>query len=295
MELLDKLLDAPPPDTLAVAVMQNDRLVATRYADGVGPDSPLISWSMAKSVTHALVGILVRQGRLDIHAPADVPEWADPADPRHAITVDQLLRMSSGLQFVEDYVDAGVSDVIEMLFGSGQQDMAHFAASFPLAHPPEAVWNYSSGTTNIVSRIVGAVVGDMAGFIQTELFDRLGMASATARYDGVGTFVGSSYVYATAEDFLRFGRLYLRDDPAILPAGWIDYARTPTPKSDDLTYGAHWWIAPGTEGTFYAQGYEGQYLFVVPSRELLALRLGKTPAEARPALEAWLAEMIEVL
>ncbi|MHB8467600.1 MAG: serine hydrolase domain-containing protein [Acidimicrobiales bacterium] len=283
------LLDHPPPDTLAAAVMRGDRLIAEYYGPDSGPDTPLLSWSMAKSITQALVGILVRQGRLDVHAPADVPEWADPADPRHAITLDQLLRMSSGLRFVEDYVDAGVSDVIEMLFGSGQHDVGAFAASFPLDHPPDQVWNYSSGTTNIISRAIGGLV-DMRSFMQTELFDPLAMTSASAGFDAAGTFVGSSYVYATAVDFLRFGRLYLRDDPRVLPAGWIDYARAPTPGSDG-TYGAHWWVGEGD--TFYAQGYEGQYLYVVPSLDLLVVRLGKTPAEGRPAVEDWIAGVID--
>ena len=285
---LDTLLDDLPPHTLAVAVMHHDRIVGERYGPETGPDTALISWSMAKSFTQALVGILVRQGRLDIHERADVPEWADPNDPRHPITVDQLLRMSSGLAFTEDYVDAGVSDVIEMLFGRGQQDMAAFAASFPLAEPIDTFWNYSSGTTNIVSRIVGTHV-DMPAFIQSELFDPLGMASATARYDGVGTFVGSSYVYATARDFLKFGRLYLRDEPGILPEGWIDYAQTPTPASSG-EYGAHWWTAP--LGGFRAVGYEGQYLYVVPDLDLLVLRLGKSSAEERPAVEAWVEEIL---
>jgi CubicO group peptidase (beta-lactamase class C family) len=243
---------------------------------------------MAKSITQALVGILVRQGRLDIFAPAAVPEWADPADPRHPITVDQMLRMSDGLDFTEDYVDAGISDVIEMLFGSGADDVAGFAAARPLKHPPGTVWNYSSGTTNIISRLVGSLVGDMAGFIQSELFEPLGMTSATARFDAAGTFVGSSYVYATARDFLRFGELYLRGGAPILPEGWVDYARSETPGSDG-TYGAHWWLGPTG---FHAQGYEGQYLFVVPDRDLVVVRLGKTPAELRPNVEAWLGEVL---
>ena len=184
-----------------------------------------------------LTGFLVGDGRLAIDDPAPVPEWRAPDDPRQPITVQQLLEMRSGLQFAEDYVDAGVSDVIEMLFGRGQHDVATFAAGFPLDHPPGAVWSYSSGTTNIVSRVVGDAVGGgeagMRRFLQDRLFDPLGMASADPRFDEAGTFIGSSFLYATAHDFARFGYLYLRDGvwegERLLPEGWVDHARTSVP------------------------------------------------------------------
>ena len=296
-DLLAEAFTEPQPErlglTLAVAAVQHGRLVAERYGPGVDATTPLLSWSMAKSITHALVGICVRDGRLDIHAPAPVPEWADPSDPRHPITVEHLLRMSSGLAFTEDYVDARISDVIEMLFGAGETDMAAFAASFPLSHPPGTVWNYSSGTTNIISRVVGSLIDNMEGFIRRELFEPLGMHHARPGFDAAGTFVGSSYVHAPAREFLRFGELYLADGMwegrRLLPAGWVDHARTPTPHSDDLGYGAHWWIKPGC---FYASGYEGQYLFVVPDADLVVVRLGKTDAALRPNVETWLDELI---
>ncbi len=151
---------AQPPElglTLALVVVHGGRVVAEAYGPDVTADTTLISWSTAKSVTHALVGILVGDGRLAVESSAPVRAWQD--DARRAITVQQLLEMRPGLQFAEDYVDAGVSDVIEMLFGAGQADVAGFAAAFPLLHRPGTVWNYSSGTTNIVSRIVGDVVG----------------------------------------------------------------------------------------------------------------------------------------
>ena len=282
------MLSDVPDKTLAVAVMQQDEVVDEWYAPDVNADTTLISWSMAKSVTHALVGILVRQGRLSIHDDHLVDGWR--SDERAAITLDQLLRMSSGLRWVEDYVDETISDVITMLFGEGQRDMAAFAAAFPLDHPPDTVWNYSSGTSNIVSSLVGrAGGGDVRAFVRDALFEPLGMTSATIRVDDAGTFVGSSYVYATARDFLRFGRLYLRNEPDLLPDGWIDYARTPTPASLG-EYGAHWWLAPHG---FRAVGYEGQYLYVVPAADLLVLRLGKSPAEDRPDLEGWLDALIQ--
>ncbi|MGH9111076.1 MAG: serine hydrolase domain-containing protein, partial [Acidimicrobiales bacterium] len=250
--------------TYAVAVVQRGALLAERYGgelerwdrpnEAVHPETRLLSWSMAKSVLHAAVGMLVGEGRLAVDAPVPVPEWADPAhpaDPRHAITLGDLLTMRDGLEFAEDYEDAGVSDVIEMLFGAGQGDMAHHAADRPLAHPPGTMFNYSSGTSNIVSGIVAREVGPgdaYARFLDERLFAPIGMRSTHARFDGAGTFVGSSFLYATAQDYLRFGLLYLRDgewDGArLLPEGWVDYARRATSydAEGERWYGAHWWV-----------------------------------------------------
>jgi CubicO group peptidase (beta-lactamase class C family) len=211
--------------------------------------------------------------------------------------------MRPGLRFVEDYVDAGISHCIDMLFGAGAADHAAYAAAQPLDHRPGTVWNYSSGTTNIVARIVGDVVGGgeagMRAFLASELFGPAGMASADPRFDAAGTFVGSSYVYATAHDFARFGALYLADGVAdgrrILPVCWVDHARTPTPGVPDTEpfgYGAHWWLWRDEPASLGAHGYEGQYTVVVPSRELVVVRLGKTPAELRPNLVAELRRLV---
>jgi CubicO group peptidase (beta-lactamase class C family) len=238
---------------------------------------------MAKSVTHALAGILVRDGRLDIHAPAPVPEWRD--DARCAITVDQLLRMSSGLAFNEDYVDGEASDVITMLMFDGRHDTGAFAAAKPLVHPPGTFWSYSSGTTNIICRMLGEIVGDgptgMLSFMSDELFEPLGMRSPTPRFDGAGTFVGSSYLFAMPQDFARFGLLYLRDGVwdgrRILPPGWVDYARTPTHNDGEFAYGAHWWLRPDHTDWFYASGYDGQRVLLVPEKDAIIVRVGRTP------------------
>ncbi|HMV75057.1 MAG TPA: serine hydrolase, partial [Microthrixaceae bacterium] len=246
--------------SLAFVAVQGGRVVAERYGPGVGPDSTLISWSMAKSVTHALVGILAGDGLLDPDAPAAVPEWSDPGDPRHPITVADLLAMRSGLAFVEDYLDDSVSDCLEMLWGSGADDTAHYAASRPLEHPIGTVFNYSSGTTNILSRLIGSVaVRDVPSLLRERLLDPLGMSSATAQCDASGTWVGSSYLFATARDFARFGLLYLRDGvwegERLLPEGWVDSARTLRSIDDEngWGYGHHWWIRVGDDrGTFWA-------------------------------------------
>ena len=301
---VDRLLAQPPELglTLAIVVIHRGRIVAEGYGPDTDDATTLISWSTAKSVTHSLVGLLVGDGRLALDGPAPVPEWEAPDDGRHPITVQQLLEMRSGLRFAEDYVDAGVSDVIEMLFGRGQHDVAAFAADVPLDHPPGTVWSYSSGTTNIVSRVVGdAVGGGEAGvrrFLHDRLFEPLGMASADPRFDDAGTFIASSFLYATARDFARFAYLYLRDGvwegERLLPEGWVDHARTsvPVPPEEEFGYGAHWWLWREYPGAFAAHGYEGQYLIVVPDRDLVVVRLGKTPVELRPALVAELHRLI---
>ena len=307
--------------TLAALVVHHGEVVAERYHSegdfGVTATDTLISWSMAKSVTHAIIGILVRDGRIDIHAPAPVPAWHNtPGDPRAAITTEQLLRMTSGLQWVEDYVDDSTSHVIDMLFGEGTHDVATYAAALPLNHAPGTVSNYSSGTTNILCRIAADVIAPdaadggetaMREFLQRELFDPLGMTSASPRFDTAGTFVGSSYLYCTARDFARFGELYLHNGMAngkqILPPSWIAHARTLTPEStvDDVhDYGAQWWLwrqGPGTVGlgthnVYGCHGYEGQYILIAPDDDLVVVRLGKTPAELQPALRANVAEMV---
>jgi CubicO group peptidase (beta-lactamase class C family) len=304
---VDRLL-AQPPDlgtTLAIVVVHRGRIVAEGYEPGSDASTALISWSTAKSMTHAVAGLLVGDGLLDLDAPAAVPEWQRPGDPRRAITLQQLLEMRAGLRFAEDYVDAGVSDVIEMLFGTGQHDVAAFAAGFPLDHPPGIAWSYSSGTTNIVSRALGDVVGGgeagMRAFLHDRLFGPLGMASADPRFDAAGTFSGSSFVYCTARDFARFGYVYLRDGVwdgrRVLPAGWVDHARrgVPVPPDEDFGYGAHWWLWREYPGSFAAHGYEGQYLLVVPDRDLVLVRLGKTPAELRPNLVAELLRLVDAV
>ena len=293
--------DAAVGATHALAIVQGGRLIFERYGEGFGPDATYPSWSKAKSITQALVGLLVGDGKLDIQAPADVPEWKGADDPRAAITLDQLLRMSSGLKFVEDYVDGHVSDVIEMLFNSGKDDVAHYAASLPLEHPPGSFWSYASGTTNIVARLAGqAAGGDLKGFMWERLFKPLGMTSPIPKFDAAGVFIGSSYCFASARDFARFGLLYLRggvwEGRQLLPPGWVDYARTPTyqqPGVIEGPYGAHWWLGAGGEGSFSANGYDGQYTVLVPDLDLILVRHGATPLEKKDALKAWVGQAVD--
>ncbi|MGP0029888.1 MAG: serine hydrolase domain-containing protein [Acidimicrobiales bacterium] len=313
-DLLDRACDdtGPLATTYAVVVVHRGRLVAERYhgalphfdrpPEPVTARTPLLSWSMAKSVLHAAVGLLVGDGWLDPDRPADVPEWSDPGDPRHAITLNHLLAMRDGLDFVEDYVDERVSDVIEMLFGAGQADMAHFAADRPPAAAPGERFNYSSGSSNIIAGVLARVVGPgapYARFLHHRLFAPIGMDSARAEFDEAGTWVASSYVRATARDFARFGLLYLRDGTwdgrRVLPEGWVDHGRRiRSVDPEDGPYGAHWWgVAGDTLGTFRAAGYEGQSITLCPALDLMVVRLGRTATEHDPDLAAWRAAMVE--
>ena len=287
----------PSPDrprrTHAVVVVYDGHLVAEHYAPGFGPGMPLPGWSMTKSITNALVGILVKQGKLDIHTPAPVAQWQKADDPRHAITLDQLLRMSSGLQFDEVYDP--LYDATDMLYGA--YDFAAFAAGKKLETKPDSKWSYSSGTANIVARIVRNAAektdDHYYDFIRRELFDKIGMTRALIEPDGSGTFVGSSYGVATPRDWARFGLLFLNDgvwkDERILPEGWVKYTATPTPGAPKGEYGAHFWLNAGAPGhpenrpwpdaprdTIAAQGYQGQRVIIIPSKKLVLVRFGAT-------------------
>lgn len=275
----------------AVVVVHRGRLVAERYADGYGPATPMLSWSMAKSVIAALVGIAAGEGRLDLRAPAPVPEWRSPGDPRGAITLDALLRMSSGLAFDERY--GAVNEVSRMLFTA--PDTGAFAARSRLAFAPGRVWSYSSGTSNLLARILRDVFGDdlaaLVRFSRERLFDPVGMASAFFEPDASGSFIGSSFAFATARDWARFGELHLRDGVwdgrRILPPGWVTYVTTPTAGAPEGSYGAHWWLNAGDpddpsrapwpalpRDAYAARGHSGQWVVIVPSSELVVVRLG---------------------
>ncbi len=310
-ELLDTAFDAdsgsPMHLSLATVVIQGGRIVAERYGPTASVDETLISWSMAKSVTHALVGLLVGDDLLELAMPAPIADWAN--DDRRTITIEHLLSMTSGLRFEENYVDDSVSDVIEMLFGGGQTDVAAYARNLPLDHEPGTVFNYSSGTTNILAALCGDIIspgtsgGERADAVRTflheRLFEPIGMTTAEPRFDDAGTFVGSSFLYCTARDFARFGYLYLRDgmwgDERILPEGWVEKARRPLVvdiAGTNFWYGHHWWLWSDQTGAFGCHGYEGQYIVVCPSRDLVVVRLGKTPDDVAVQRREWLTDLI---
>ena len=272
-----------PVRTRAVVVLHRGRVVAERYAEGFTKNTPLTGWSMTKSVTNAMIGLLVKDGKLDVEKPAAVAEWSE--DKRKEIKVDNLLRMNSGLQFSEEY--GGISDATKMLFGTSG------AGKYALKKPSETAagqkWYYSSGTTNILQEIARRqfkMHADYLNFPHQRLFQKLGMNSTVLELDPSGTYVGSSFMYASARDWAKFGQLYAQDGiwkgERILPEGWIKYSSRETPYSDG-NYAAHFWTAIRKEklppDAFTMNGFEGQYVLIVPSKQLVAVRLGCSPEE----------------
>ena len=235
--------NAAPPyrNTKAVVVVRDGRVIAERYAPGYGIDTQVMGWSATKSVTNALIGILVRQGKLSLEGPAPIAAWADPKDPRHAISIDNLLRMNSGLD-IGNSLTASAATAFDpsayMVFGV--RDMAAFAEKAPLKAAPGTWWNYTNGNTLLLSRIIrdkaGGDAASVLAFARRELFDKLGMRHVTLEFDAVGTPIGSSHMLASARDWARFGLLYLNDGVVggerLLPPGWVDYSAAPTPGSE---------------------------------------------------------------
>ncbi len=284
-------------DTRAIVVVYNGRIVAEHYAHGFDKNSRLLGWSMSKSITAALVGTLIASGRLALDVPPPVPEWKDQSDPRSKITLRQLLNMSSGLAFGEPY-DPG-SDSTQMLFES--HDMGAYAADKPLEHGPGTFWSYSSGTANILSRLVfqqaGATLAAYDAYARRALFDPAGMSSAIMEPDESGSFVGSSYLYATARDWARFGLLFLNrgviNQQRVLPASFVDFVRSPAPADPRKAYGGHFWMnglaEPGSKNRqlphlptdeYAAEGHNDEFVAIFPSRDTVIVRLGWTVGSA---------------
>jgi CubicO group peptidase (beta-lactamase class C family) len=290
----DKAFAEPDPEkprkTREIVVVYQGRIVAERYAPGFTKDTALISQSMAKSVIAALAGIHVGDKKLSLYDPAPVREWADPKDPRHAITLDNLLRMVSGLQFEEAY-NTPKSDT-NLQYTTG--DFAAFTAAKPLEAKPGAKFNYSTGTSNLIGRIVREAAGpkfsDGFAFPRQRLFDPIGARTMTLEVDAAGSLQGGSFVYASARDYARFGLLYLRDGvwsgARILPEGWVKYSFTPTPGARlNKGYGVQFWLNTGTDpkvqrwpnvpgDAWIMAGIQGQNVIGIPSRDVLVVRLG---------------------
>jgi CubicO group peptidase (beta-lactamase class C family) len=278
------------PGVRAIVVVDHGRIVAERYAPGFTASTPLLGWSMTKTVMAGVIGMLVKDGKLKLD---QAGLWPGATDGREHIRVADLLAMSSGLQWNEAY--GAVSDVTGMLYL--QPDMAAFARAQPLAHPVGEVWSYSSGTAVILSRVAQESAGeDLLGFINSRLFAPLGITSATIEPDEHGTPVGSSYMYATARDWARYGQFLLQDGvwqgQELLPAGYVAMMATPVPASDgQYGQGQTWlWgsdattphVNPDTAfgipaDTFWMSGHDGQNVAVIKSRQLVIVRLGLTP------------------
>jgi len=283
------------PGMRALVVLHRGRIVAERYGDGFKPATPLLGWSMTKTVTAALVGTLVRDGRLDIARDGLFAAWA--GDERRRIASEQLLSMSSGLSFNESY--GSVSDVTRMLYL--EPDMAAFARQQPLAQAVGRAFNYASGSSVLLARLWQDAVpsGAALAWPRQALFGPLGMHSAVMEADARGTYVGSSYMYATARDWARFALLLLQDGQwqgqTLLPADWVARMRTPSAAAPDEYSQAQMWLhgpragtPPGQDpdagfslpaDTVWMNGHDGQAIAIVPSRELAVLRLGLTPSK----------------
>jgi CubicO group peptidase (beta-lactamase class C family) len=316
-QMLAKAFEGNRPEALAhtraVLVVWGGRIIAERYSPGITRSTRLQSWSMAKSILHVALGIASAEGLVDPKAPAPVPEWQSPADPRHGITLLHLARMTDGLGFTEDYLrpEAGA---LQMLFGAGRLDVGRFAAMTRLAHTPGSSWSYSSGSANIISRVLRDRLGGMKAyraFLATRLFKPTGMKSAVPEFDASGTWIGSSYIHATARDFARFGLLCLRgglwDGHQLIPSSWIDLGRTPTQVSKG-EYGALFWLnarnpESGTpsissrmpEDLFMARGFGGQFIAIIPSRDAVVVMLNATYAEDPKPIIDVVANIIDAL
>lgn len=315
---IDTAFSEPDPNRLgrtrAVVVVYDGRIIAERYAQGFSQETPLIGWSVTKSIMNALIGILVGQGKLSLEDNSLLPEWCKSNDPRSDITLDQLLRMISGLKFNEDYTNP-LEDVIFMLLGTG--DAAAYAAHKPLeTTKPGIRWYYSSGTTNILSRIMRGALGgkdaDYLAFPRRYLFDCIGMHSAIIEPDAAGTFIGSSFMYATARDWARFGLLYLQDGiwegKRILPEGWVEYTFKPTPQAILGEYGSHFWLKVPSpyksseskkrdlpSDTYLAAGHEGQFITIIPSRKIVIVRLGLSRLPGAWDHESFITRILEAI
>ncbi len=274
--------------TQAVVIVHDGRVIGERYAPGAGVDTALDGHSLAKSLVNTLVGVLVRQGKLNVHVRAGAPEWVTN-DPRAQITLDNLLRMDAGFDFDEG---KGASTAGLMWFT--QADTAHFAAMQPLVSSVGREWHYSSGSYAILSRVLRDQIGgpqQISDLAHREILDPLGMRDVTIEFDQAGAMMGANAVYASARDWARLGLLYLQDGVIgghrILPEGWVRYSTTPTPDSG---YGAGFWLnrvntpvpkwkfpwgLPGVPSdAFMGRGYLGQWIVVVPSENLVVVRMG---------------------
>jgi CubicO group peptidase (beta-lactamase class C family) len=307
--------------TKAVVVLHRGRVVGERYAPGVTPSTPLIGWSMTKSVTNAILGVLVRNGKLDLQKPAPIAEWSAPDDPRRSITPEILLRMVSGIGCGQS-LETGFTT----LFDADTQmeydmaDQSAFAANASLRAKPGTEWRYTNCNFVLLSRMIRDAAGGDANssrrFIERELFSPLGFEHATFEYDSAGVPLGTIHLWASARDWARLGLLYLRDGMTesgrrLLPVGWVDNSARLTPQSaEEYGYGAGFWTQRGNSAaartriaagmpadSFMAIGSQGQYTIVIPSHDLVIVKIGwaYTPHDDHVAVERLVRETVAAL
>lgn len=266
--------------TRTVLVVYKNEILAERYVQGFTAKTPILGWSMTKSILATLYGLLEYQGKLDLDDPAPIVDWQE--DERKNISLNHLLRMQSGLAWEEDYTK--ISDVTKMLFM--ESDMTKSQRLKKAIAKPKEIWNYSSGTSNLLSGLLHNYVADKQTYLDfpyQSLIDKIGMHSMVIETDMNNNFVGSSYAWANTRDWAKFGLLYLNNGQwngvQLLSENWVKYITTPTEGSDG-TYGAHFWLNAGGKypdvprDLYSANGYEGQYVFIIPSKELVVVRTG---------------------
>ncbi len=315
----DLFTDPAMGETRALLIMHNGRIVAERYGEGYNRDSKLIGWSMSKSITGVMIGLLVADGRLALDKSAAIPAWQRPGDPRGEITLRQLLQMRSGLRHVEEAEPVQTSDTVRMLFLDGRDDMAAYAESQPLQYAAGSKWLYSTETTVILADLAARVLSEsdnpilrrqaVSDYLHTRLFEPVGMHSMRPEFDAAGTLIGGSIIHGTARDWARFGE-FLRNmgsvgGAQILPRDWVNFMTTPNPRNPG--YGAQLWLNyPQSNGSevlfprrapenlFACIGHLGQYIIVSPNQHLTIVRLGKTDGDNHNALREKLADITEM-
>lgn len=268
--------------TRSVLVIYKNKIVAEKYAQGIDKNSKILGWSMTKSITATMFGILQKQGKIDIYKPAPIAEWAN--DERAKITINDLIHMNSGLEWEEDYTK--ISDATKMLFIA--EDMTQSQLQKPAQFKPNSHWNYSSGTSNLLSGILRKQFKthqEYLDFWYSALIDKIGMHSMVVETDMAGNYVGSSYSWATTRDWAKFGLLYLRkgnwNGEQLFDENWAKYVATPTTGSNG-DYGGHFWLNAGgrypdaPRDLYSANGYQGQKVFIIPSKDLVIVRMGLT-------------------
>ncbi|WP_421851584.1 serine hydrolase domain-containing protein [Novosphingobium sp.] len=304
-------------ETRALIVMQGGRVIAERYAPGYHENTRFVSWSMAKSITGVMIGMLISDGRLRLDEPAPIPAWQRPGDPRGEITLRQLLQMRSGLRHAEAISPPWKSDEVRMLFLDGRDAMARYAEDQPLQYEPGRKWVYSTATSVILADLAARVLSPapdpesrrraVSEYLRTRLFDPVGMHSMLPEFDASGTLIGGSLIHGSARDWARFGE-FLRNRGAVagaqlVPRQWIDFMVTPSPR--ETQYGAQIWLnrtpttgkpalfpERGPRDLFACLGHLGQFVLVSPSRQLVVVRLGKTQEDRLDPVTARLGELV---
>ncbi len=286
MGVMQETWENTPSNTYALMVVYKNQIIAEKYANGIDINTKLLGWSMAKSITATLIGIMTKANELNVQSPVGFKEWAN--DERRNITIENLLHQSSGLDFLEDYAKS--SSVTNMLFRKA--DMGAYTATHLLKYKPGSFFSYTSGNTNMLCRLMRQKKGDdWFAFPYQALFHKIGMYYTLLEPDAAGTYVGSSYVYASARDYARFGLLYCNNGYAggqqILPEGWLSAVSRPAPSDPQKHYGYQFWLNGYTDTSctkriyqeappdlICADGYKGQRIIIIPSQQLVVVRLG---------------------